>query len=107
MNPKLYTTEEKQAGKASFLMGLIGIAEGAIPFAASDPLRVIPSIMLASAISTGISGLFKVADYAPHGGLIVLPVIDGKIAFIISIIIGCIVGALCVNLLKTYKSKDL
>jgi len=101
--PKKYGVDEKQAGKASFIMGLIGITEGAIPFAAADPLRVIPAIMVGSATSAAIAGYFKVAGYAPHGGPIVLPVVDGKLAFIFAICVGSLVCALMVNLLKKNK----
>jgi fructose-specific phosphotransferase system IIC component len=99
-NPKKFTEEERESGKAALAMGTIGITEGAIPFAAADPIRVIPSIMIGSAIGAAIAAIGKVADHAPHGGLIVLPVIDNKVMFIISIIIGSLVSALLVSTLK-------
>lgn len=104
MNPKKFSEEERESGKAALAMGTIGITEGAIPFAAADPLRVIPSIMTGSAIGAAIAALGKVADHAPHGGLIVLPVVDGKITFIIAIIVGSLVSALMVSFLKKDQS---
>jgi|GEM_PF-6511848 len=69
-------------------MGLIGITEGAIPFAAVDPLRVIPSIMVGGAAAGAVGMLFRTADHAPHGGLIVLPVVDQRVGYIISVLVG-------------------
>ncbi|EMT38945.1 hypothetical protein TthWC1_1478 [Thermoanaerobacter thermohydrosulfuricus WC1] len=79
---------------------MIGITEGAIPFAAADPLRVIPSIMVGSSIGAAIAAIGKVGDHAPHGGPIVLPVVDNKIMFIVAVLIGIAVTALMVNALK-------
>lgn len=98
--PKKYSEGERESGKAALAMGMIGITEGAIPFAAADPLRVIPAIMTGSAVGAAIAALGKVADNAPHGGLIVLPVVDNKIMFIIAILVGVSVAAIMVNLLK-------
>lgn len=85
--PKKYTKIEREAGYGALAMGLIGITEGAIPFAAGDPLRVIPSIMTSSAIAAAIAAViaaaFGVGDHTPHGGPIVIPVVDNKIMFII------------------------
>jgi len=100
LKPKKYTETEQEAGKGALFMGLIGITEGAIPFAAADPLKVIPSIMTGSAVGAAIAALGGVGDYAPHGGLIVLPVIDGKLMFVIAILVGVAVSALMVNALK-------
>jgi fructose-specific phosphotransferase system IIC component len=104
--PKKYGADERQAGTAAGLMGLIGITEGAIPFAAVDPIRVIPSIMVGSACAGAIGMLFKTVDHAPHGGLIVLPVVDNRIGYIISIAVGITVTALMVNLLKKAVPQD-
>jgi fructose-specific PTS system IIC-like component len=100
MKPKKYTVAEKEAGKGALAMGLIGITEGAIPFAAGDPIRVIPSIMAGSAIGAAIAAIGKVGNHAPHGGPIVLPVIDNKIMFLIAVIVGVAVASLMVNALK-------
>lgn len=98
--PKKYSEGERESGKAALAMGMIGITEGAIPFAAADPLRVIPSIMVGSAVGAAVAALGKVADHAPHGGPIVLPVVDNRMMFIIAILVGVTVAALMVNLLK-------
>lgn len=98
--PKKYTLQEKEAGKGALVMGLIGITEGAIPFAAADPLRVIPSIVAGSAAGAAVAALGKVGDHAPHGGPIVLPVVDNRLMFIISVAVGIAVAAAMVNLLK-------
>jgi fructose PTS system EIIBC or EIIC component len=98
--PKKYSLTEKDAGYGALAMGLIGITEGAIPFAAGDPLRVIPSIMVGSAVGGAVAAIFKVGDHAPHGGPIVLPVIDNRIGFIIAVLIGIAVTAFMVNALK-------
>lgn len=98
--PNKYTKAERDAGYGALAMGMIGITEGAIPFAASDPLRVIPSIMIGSAIGAAVAAAGKVGDHAPHGGPIVLPVVDNKLMFIVAVLIGVIITALLVNALK-------
>lgn len=98
--PKKYSTEEREAGKAGILMGLIGITEGAIPFAAADPVRVIPSIMVGSAVGSLIAMVFGAGNPAPWGGWIVLPVAQGKFVYIIATLVGVTVTALMVNMLK-------
>lgn len=98
--PKKYNQIEKDAGKAALLMGCIGITEGAIPFAAGDPLRVIPSIMVGSSIGAAVAALGKVGDHAPHGGPIVLPIVDNRLMFIIAVLIGIAITAFMVNALK-------
>jgi fructose-specific PTS system IIC-like component len=105
--PKKYTETEREAGKGALAMGLIGITEGAIPFAASDPLRVIPSIVVGSSVGAAIAAIGKVGDHAPHGGPIVLPVVDNKIMFIIAILVGIVVTALMVNFLKKTVTEEL
>lgn len=107
MQPKKYTKTEQEAGKSAIVMGLIGITEGAIPFAAGDPIRVIPSIMVGSAVGAAIAAIGKVADYAPHGGPIVLPVVENKLMFIISVIIGTFVAAFMVNALKKEVPEEI
>ena len=103
IGPKNFEVTEREAGKAAFAMGLIGITEGAIPFAAADPLRVIPSIMTGSAIGAVIAAIGKVTDHAPHGGPIVLPVVDNKLMFILAIVVGSLIAAIMVNILKKMK----
>src|ERR1043165_1447625 len=103
---KRWSEEQRESGYAALGMGMIGITEGAIPFAASDPLRVIPCIMLGSMVASTVAMLGKVGDHAPHGGPIVLPVVDNKMMYIIAIVIGTIVTAVAINLIKTISSKN-
>lgn len=98
--PKKYNTEEREAGKAGILMGLIGITEGAIPFAAADPLRVIPSIMVGSSCGSVVAMLLGAKNPAPWGGWIVLPVASGRVAYVVGTLVGVAVTAVLVNLLK-------
>lgn len=98
--PKKYNNEEKEAGKGALLMGCVGITEGAIPFAANDPIRVIPSIMVGAAVGNIIPFLLGVLNHAPWGGLIVLPVVEGKVGYILGVVGGSLVTAIMVNLLK-------
>jgi fructose PTS system EIIBC or EIIC component len=102
---KLWSQQEKDAGIAALAMGMIGITEGAIPFAAADPLRVIPTIMFGSAVGSTIAMLGEVGDHAPHGGPIVLPVIDNRIVYIIAIIAGSLTVAFLINGLKKWTLK--
>lgn len=97
---RLYNHEEREAGKASLLMGCVGITEGAIPFAAADPLRVIPSIMIGTACGCVTAAILGVESFAAWGGLIVLPVVNGKLGFVIALAVGSVVTALIVNALK-------
>jgi fructose PTS system EIIBC or EIIC component len=99
---KKFQPAERETGKASFTMGLFGITEGAIPFAAQDPLRVIPSIMVGSMTGSVIAMLGHVGNRVAHGGPIVavLGAVDNVLMFFISVIAGAIVTALVVNLLK-------
>ena len=85
---KKFSESEREAGKASAVMGLIGITEGAIPFAAGDPLRVIPSIMIGSSVGAVIAGLAGCTDAAPHGGLVVLPVVGNALMYVVAVLAG-------------------
>ncbi|WP_077301916.1 PTS fructose transporter subunit IIABC [Virgibacillus pantothenticus] len=102
INKRKYQAAEQQAGKASFTMGLFGITEGAIPFAAQDPLRVIPSIMVGSMTGSVIAMVANVGDRVAHGGPIVavLGAVDNVLMFFVAAIIGTVVTALLVNFLK-------
>jgi fructose-specific phosphotransferase system IIC component len=102
---RLWRDEEREAGLAGLAMGMIGITEGAIPFAAADPLRVIPTIMVGSMVASTIAMLGGVGDHAPHGGPIVLPVVDNRIAYVIAIIGGTVVTALVINGLKLIGTR--
>jgi PTS system fructose-specific IIC component len=97
---KKFTAEERQAGKTAYVLGASFITEGAIPFAAADPTRVIPSIMVGSAVAGGLSMFFGCTLPAPHGGLFVLPVVGNAGLYLVSILAGTIVTALMIQLLK-------
>ena len=107
LNKKLWSSQEQEAGSAALAMGCIGITEGAIPFAAADPLRVIPSICVGSAVGSVIAMLSGVADHAPHGGPIVLPVIDNRLMYLVSIAVGVMVTALLINFLKARSGQHV
>lgn len=100
LSPKKYTVDEREAGKAAILMGCVGITEGAIPFAANDPLKVIPSIIIGAMVGNIIPFLMGVLNHAPWGGIIVLPVVEGKLGYLLGVLAGSIVTALVINLLK-------
>ncbi|HDR8142839.1 TPA: PTS fructose transporter subunit IIABC [Bacillus cereus] len=102
-----FQDSEREMGKASFTMGLFGITEGAIPFAAQDPLRVIPSIMAGSMTGAVIAMIGHVGDRVAHGGPIVavLGAVDNVFMFFVAVIVGSIVTAVVVNILKKDVSK--
>jgi fructose-specific phosphotransferase system IIC component len=102
---KLWSQEEQEAGIAGMAMGLIGITEGAIPFAASDPIRVIPCIVLGSMVAAVLAMMGHVGDHAPHGGPIVLPVVDQRLAYVLAIVVGTIVTAVSINIVKSLSRK--
>ena len=97
---KKFTADEREAGKAATAMGLVGITEGAIPFAAADPIRVLPSIMAGSSVGAIIAGLAGCTDAAPHGGLIVLPVVGNPLMYVLAILAGVAVVVVMIFLLK-------
>jgi len=107
MNRKRWSEEQRESGLAALGMGMIGITEGAIPFAAGDPFRVIPSIMFGSMVASTIAMLGGVGDHAPHGGPIVLPVVDGRIMYIIAIVCGALTTAITINLVKKFTEKTV
>lgn len=102
MNKRKFTPAEREAGKATFTMGLFGITEGAIPFAAQDPLRVIPSIMVGSMTGSVIAMFGSVGDSVAHGGPIVavLGAVDHVLMFFLAVIVGAAVSVIMVSLLK-------
>jgi PTS system fructose-specific IIC component len=101
IRPKLYTPAERDQGKAAWLLGASFISEGAIPFAAADPLRVIPSMMLGGATTGAIVAAAGVELRAPHGGFFVLFAITGILWFLVGILAGTVVGALAVTVAKS------
>ena len=97
---KLFTHVEQENGKAAWVLGASFITEGAIPFAAGDPLRVIPSLMAGSAVTGALSMAFNATSRAPHGGIFVVPLIGNPLLYLVAIIIGTVVTALLVVTLK-------
>ncbi|MBT2757111.1 PTS sugar transporter subunit IIA [Mesobacillus foraminis] len=96
-----FSKQDRDAGKANFIMGLSFITEGAIPFAAADPLRVLPSAMAGSAVAGGLTMLFGISLRAPHGGVFVVPLVDGGWPmYLLAIFIGAIVTAILLGILK-------
>jgi fructose-specific phosphotransferase system IIC component len=104
---KLWSEEQRESGLAALGMGMVGITEGAIPFAAADPLRVIPSIMFGSMVASSIAMLGGVGDHAPHGGPIVLPVVDHRLTYVLAIVVGTVITAVAINLVKRLTEKPL
>lgn len=102
---KYFTAEERETGKAALVMGCVGVTEGAIPFAAADPLRVIPANMIGAASGCVTAALMGAQCYAGWGGLIVLPVVQGKLGFVAALLVGACVSAACVILLKAFAKK--
>ncbi|WP_306529697.1 PTS fructose transporter subunit IIABC [[Ruminococcus] torques] len=95
-----FTKKERESGLVNYLLGLSFISEGAIPFAASDPLRVIPSCIVGSAVAGGLSMFFECTLRAPHGGVFVLPTIGHPMMYVLSILIGSLVGCAILGILK-------
>ena len=101
-----FTKKDRDAAVTNFVMGLSFITEGAIPFAAADPLRVIPSAVIGSATAGALSMFFNCTLRAPHGGIFVLPVIGKPFMYLLSVVIGTIVGAILLGILrKTVEEK--
>lgn len=100
IRPRLYSEAERENGKAAWLLGASFISEGAIPFAAADPFRVIPSMMLGGAVTGGIIMATDVTLSAPHGGLFVMFAMDRVVWFLIALALGTIVAALAVTVAK-------
>ena len=101
--PKKWTKEERSNGFVNYIMGLCFISEGAIPYAAADPLRVIPSCIVGSAVAGGLSMLFGCTLRAPHGGVFVFPTVGQPLLYIVALLAGSVVGALILSLLKKNK----
>lgn len=101
---KKFTEGERKSTVVNYILGLCFISEGAIPFAAADPIRVIPSCIVGSAIAGGMSMAFGCQLMAPHGGLFVLPVIENALGFFAALVVGSIVSGVMMSLLKTRKS---
>lgn len=95
-----FTKEERESGPVNFIMGLAFITEGAIPFAASDPLRVLPACMIGSALAGALSIAFGCTLMAPHGGIFVFPVVGNPWMYLAALVIGTAVGALLLGIFK-------
>lgn len=106
LSPKRYKKEEREAGKAAAIMGMIGISEGAIPFAAADPVRVIPAIVAGGIVGNITGFMMHSINHAPWGGWIVLPVVEGKMGYILGTVLGALTTALIVNALKKPVTED-
>ena len=95
-----FTKEERDAGPTNFIMGLAFITEGAIPFAASDPLRVLPSCIVGSAVAGAVSMAFDCTLMAPHGGIFVFPVVGNAVMYLVALVAGTVISAVLLGLLK-------
>ena len=106
-NKKKWTKEELKSGPVNYLMGLCFITEGAIPYAAADPLRVIPSCMVGSAVAGAVASLFGCSCPAPHGGIFVFAVVDNPLGYIVALVAGSVAGALMLAFLKKNKTEKV
>lgn len=95
-----FTKQERESGPVNFIMGLAFITEGAIPFAASDPARVIPSCVIGAGLAGALSMAFGCTLMAPHGGIFVFPVVDHAIMYFVALVVGTVAGALLLGILK-------
>ncbi|WP_432628624.1 PTS fructose transporter subunit IIC [Aerococcus urinae] len=103
---KKYDEADRNLGLSTFFMGLIGITEGAIPFAVKDMKSVLPAIIIGSAVGGAIGMMNGVECLVPHGGLIVLPVVNGKLWYTLAIIIGAIVAAIILHFTKKTREQE-
>ena len=95
-----FTKEERESGPTNFIMGLAFITEGAIPYAAADPLHVLPSCIAGSAVAGGISMFFGCTLMAPHGGIFVFPVVGNALMYLVALVVGTAVSTVLLGLLK-------
>lgn len=104
-----FTAKEREAGLTNYVLGASFITEGAISFAAADPLRVLPSVTVGSAVAGAVAMLFNCASVAPHGGIFILPVVENPLGFVIAYISGVVVAALMMGVLKkpVVETKEL
>jgi PTS system fructose-specific IIC component len=100
-----FSESERENGKAAWLLGASFISEGAIPFAAADPLRVIPSIMIGSGLTGALVAIFGNELRAPHGGIFVFPLVSNPLTYILALLIGTVVTALLVLVAKGIGNK--
>ena len=102
VRPKLFTEPERENGRAAWLLGASFITEGAIPFAAADPLRVIPSMMFGGAITGALIMAFDVTLKAPHGGIFVFFAIGNLLWFVVALAVGTVAAAVAVIAAKQF-----
>ncbi|MFG2759353.1 fructose-specific PTS transporter subunit EIIC [Streptomyces wuyuanensis] len=103
---RLFTKAERENGKAAWVLGASFITEGAIPFAAADPLRVIPSVMVGGAVTGALSMAFECTLRAPHGGIFVVPLIGNAFLYLLAILVGTVISAALVILLKGLRKTS-
>ena len=101
-----FTKKECQSGVVNIIMGLSFITEGAIPFAASDPLRIIPSCAVGAAVAGGLSMFFGCTLRAPHGGIFVIPTIGNPGGYLAAVLVGSVIGCVILGLLKKELSEE-
>ena len=101
--PKKFTKADRAAGLVNYVLGCTHITEGAIPFAAKDPVRVLPILMVGSSISAILSYVMKVQVPAPHGGFLILPLVHPAVTWVLCILAGSVVGAV----LYVLTAKDV
>ena len=102
--PKKWTPDERRNGIVNYVMGLCFVTEGAIPYAAADPLRVLPSCVAGAALAGALSMTFGCALRAPHGGIFVFPVVDHALLYCVALAAGSVVGAVILSLLKKNRT---
>ena len=95
-----FTKEERESGPTNFIMGLAFITEGAIPFAAADPLHVLPACIVGSGLAGAMSMAFGCTLMAPHGGIFVVPVMGNAVMYLVTLVVGTVVSAVLLGLLK-------
>lgn len=105
-NKSKWSEDELKNGPVNYLMGLCFITEGAIPYAASDPIRVIPSCMVGSAVAGAVATIFNCACPAPHGGIFTFTVVEHPLGYIVALVAGSVAGALMLAILKKNKKTE-
>ncbi len=100
-----FDEEERAAGLVNYILGCTHITEGAIPFAAKDPLRVIPILMVGSSVSSVLTYLMKIQVPAPHGGFLILPLVSKPLLWVAAILVGSTVGAILYGIYRGYMQK--
>ncbi len=106
ISKKKYTEAERKSGPVNFIMGHCFITEGAIPYAAADPLHVIPALMVGSGVAGALSMAFKCTLMAPHGGIFVFPVVGNVAMYLVALVVGSVIGCLLLGLLKKNVTEE-